>query len=170
MKVNFVNVHTVVALCCMLLCSCNNNVGNGGEAGGDGSQVTAGKTDSVQTVKYDVNFGRDVYDFFDVEMVYTDVMGENVTRKITDNMQLTVKPGEMADSVMMRITARPKENMPDIDNARLYKWYVNCRMTVDAGKDMAKNYGSNSSMSMTGDKWRTFVAEERVVVSEVAEL
>ena len=159
------NVLTVVTLCCVLLCACN-----GGKAGSDGNMETTGKTDSVQTVKYNVNLSKDVYDFFDVELVYSDAKGENVVRKVTDNIQLTMRPETGVDSTVMRITIRPKKDMPDIDNTKLYKYNVNCSMTVDAGKNERKNYVRNESMSMRGDKWRNCVAKEQVVISEVAGL
>lgn len=168
---NFVNVQAVVALCCMLLCSCNNRTGNGGEAGSDRKKIeTASNTDSMQTVKYEVSFSKDVYDFFDVELVYTDAIGKNVVKNVTDDIQLTVKQESTIDSTVMRITAKPKNNIPNIDNTRLYKYDVNCSMIVNVGNNKAKNYVSNSSISIKGDKWKNFVAKERVVMSEVAGL
>lgn len=170
MKTKSMNVLTVGALCCMLLCACNHNTGNGG-AGSEGNVETADKTDSVQkTVKYNVNLSKDVYDFFDVELVYTDANGENVVRKVTDNIQLTVQPEAGVDSTVMKITTRPKKDMPVIDDTKVYKYNVNYSMTVDEGKNKGKNHGSNKSMSMKGDKWRNFVTEEQAVMSEVAKL
>lgn len=169
MKVNFVSIRAVLVLCCLMLYSCH-NAGNGGEAKNDEKVENTDNTASVQTVRYEVEFSKDMYDFFDMELIYTNAQGEHVTQNLTDNFQAVINPEVKIDSAMIKVTARPKENMPQIDDAKLYKYEMKCDMTVDTEKEKGKSYGRSNSMSIKGNKWKTFVAKEQVMVSEAAAL
>lgn len=169
MKMNIIKMPVVMALCCMALFSCN-NVENGGDANDETKVESADEEASVQAVKYEVGFSQDLYDFFDMELVYTNAAGKNVTMKVTTDLNLTVTPEVKLDSAVMRVTAKPKENMPQIDENKLYRNDVKCCMTVDTDKQKGNSYNSNSTMAIKGDKWKTFVSEEKTMVSKVAEL
>ena len=169
MKTNLVSVQAVLVLCCMMLFSCR-NAGNGGEANNEEKVETTNRAEQVQTVRYEVEFSKDMYDFFDMELVYTNAQGENVTTALTDKFHELVTPEVKIDSAVMKVTAKPKENMPQIDDTKVYKYEMKCNMVVDTDKTKGESHSSNNSMSLRGDKWKSFVSEEQVMVSKVAKL
>lgn len=164
MKKSFLKMPLVMALCGLVFFSCSETEDNMG-APGQGQQTET--TDSVQSISYEVGFSKDLYDFFDMELSYTNAQGEIVTERMTQDVQLTVTPTVRLDSVVLKVTGKPKENMPAINDTVLYKKDVRYEVAVYTSNSPSNGHASNNSMPIIGREWREYVSQERTLVSHV---
>lgn len=147
-----------MAVCGLMLFSCSEAED---EIPGQGQQTET--NDSIRTVTYEASFSQDLYDFFDMDLTYTNARGETVTERVTHDVQFTITPTVKLDSVVMKVTGTPKANMPEINDTAMYKKELRYNMNINS----SNNDSSADIQPFRGDKWREYVSRERTLVSHV---
>lgn len=160
MKMNFLKMPVAMAVCGLMLFSCSETE-ESAEIPGEGQQTET--TDSVRTVTYEASLSQDLYDFFDMDLTYTNARGETVTERMTQDVQFTITPTVKLDSVVMKVIGTPKADMPEINDTAMYKKELRYNMNVNSSN---KGF-STDKQPFRGDKWGEYVSKERTLVSHV---
>lgn len=131
-------------------------------------------TTSVKIVEitHSVNLSDDFYKFFDIEVQFTSSSNNVTTKMATKNdvVKLEFSPSSAPKEVLLNVTARPKNPMPDIDNSAKYTFEKNINLVVVGYTSSKKDaylfhYSSpvKNSQSFTGEKARQYVAKEHAL-------
>lgn len=152
-----------MAVCGLMLFSCSEAED---EISGQGQQTET--DDSVRTVTYEASFSQDLYDFFDMDLTYTNARGETVTERMTQDVQFTITPTVKLDSVVMKVIGTPKADMPEINDTAMYKKEEQCNIVVkNKAQEVIRTATESSTKSLRGNIWKTWVSNEKSFVSEV---
>lgn len=56
-----------------------------------------------------------IFDFFDINAEYTDENENTVNKALTDNLDLSLETVERFSEANIKVTAKPKKSVPEID-------------------------------------------------------
>jgi hypothetical protein len=145
--------------------------GNDDEPDNDTNSSTA--SDHFVCLTYRVSLSQTWYDYFNIEVSYTDVLGKEHSEAISSDwtyQQLNIKSTEAGKDFAISVVAKPKSSDPTVEEGTAYKMSHDCSMlveTVDSNGNILKHngYGSPSSMSVGGDAAIRYFSTEHTIFS-----
>jgi hypothetical protein len=141
----------------------------------DEPDTPTAETNTYTRVHYVIRMAQTWYDYYDVEVTYTDVEGVSHTETINQDSQYdeTVPTSKAGKKFDIDIVAKPKAEIPSINDTVTYSISKNCTMSVYRYADSSKtdptvlyNNTSSNSKSVIGAELRLRVTTNRDVYSD----
>ena len=150
------------------VCSCSNS-------DDDSDSTTPTNKRSYYQVIYNVQLSATYYQFFDIEMKYTNKNGDEATITLTENkkysleMEYKNKPSQLT----CKITAKPKSNASTIEEGKNYIMEKNCSAqdyVYFQDKTVDKTYGGKfynnpSSTTIPAANMSDYIQKEHLIFS-----
>lgn len=136
-----------------------------------GDEVDPTEIKSVN-VDYQVSLSQTWYDYYTVEITYSDVNGVEHTETITSDWtyQATTGAEKAPKTYLCSVVARPKSPSPSVESGKVYSFSKDVSFEVEAicddgGVSVDLGYSSSTSntLSIAADKMAGFLSSERSI-------
>jgi hypothetical protein len=120
--------------------------------------------------RYVVSLSENWYKYFDIEVSYTDILGNNVTKVVDSNMEYfeTVETEKAATSLSFTVVGKLKADLSDLDDDTVYQFTNASSMgvynyqgsTTSTPTTAYSGGGSMTTKSYKGSQIRTFTTKD----------
>lgn len=132
-------------------------------------------TTAYVEIEYDVDLSRTWYDYFDIEVTYTDVTGQIITTPLTRDWEYTkrVQLESAPKTLTMTVTAKPKSNDTAPVATQSVTFERDCSMSVEGydarGNKTSLQYEYEAPMIFTlqGDALTTMLSRTQELFNDV---
>jgi hypothetical protein len=120
--------------------------------------------------RYVVSLSENWYKYFDIEVTYTDILGNTETKTVDSNMEYfeIVETEKAATAFSFKVVAKLKANLSDLDDDTIYQFTNASSMAVYNYKGSTSitpttaysGGGSKTTKSYKGSQIRTFTTKD----------
>jgi hypothetical protein len=121
--------------------------------------------------RYSVQLAQAWYDYYDIEMSYTDLTGAQNTRTITKDTAFDeqVEISLATNTLSFYVVAKPKANAPEVSDSTAYSISHSCKMTVikltGSETSLLHEKEAKSSASTGGDVFRNQLSKTHTIIN-----
>jgi len=120
-------------------------------------------------ITYSVNLAETWYEFYNVEITYTDSIGNSETEIIGADYEksMTLFMNEAPNTVAFKVIAKPKDTPPEVEDGKVYSLDHSANLRVvtmtEDGKEVVALFSepTNATLKSGGDAFRQALQKER---------